>query len=256
MKTCFICLIQDIPDSSPRVPAYHDDCLFCKYCNKPVGVDLAIKEDERESRANGPDRDYSLHISHAPCFSEAMDREMQKRPITITQGLLNHINQRLAMTGCRATTSGLESLLDISLSVELNQQVGEIAVHQVINTMSPDEKFLLSKVLQNTAVTCSLLIQKDARVREVQTEIKQRDRKAYEQVLKQRENAGKEQQQKAVESQEKAIKQINREAERQDPTGMLAARRKAIESMVKAVPGMTIEMATQIVQAQSGTVKP
>jgi len=257
---CIVCLQPLTDGEAVRKPYYHDSCLSCHYCHKPVGLQIAEKQIDQEEKTN-PNRDYPAIIYHQPCEDAAIKLKFDARPLTITQGDLNYVNKHLAMLGFNFDGSTMECLLNSEISVDANNQSGDLAVvafMQSVCELDITQRFLLAKRMQSVATMISIMNHRDPRMRDVQLEITARDRKKFEETQKLRENSGKAQQAEAekrharavrkteieVSTQESQERRTQRDAERTDP--MLKMRRKAIESMMASNPLLSREACEKI----------
>lgn len=255
MPNCPVCRLAVENPQDLEYLRIHPTCRICVYCHTEIfndGVELLVTQAFQTGKESEP-----ITPCHSFCVEKHLRKELSSRPLTITQGHLDEINKYLAMVGFSASADEIQPILDINLSVETNQQRTELAGHRVLTDLPAELKFLLVKTLQNTAVVCSMLANKDQRVRNVQLEISKRDREKFEEVQKIRENKGKEEQESATTRHARAVRKTEIEidtaqklAEKENP--QLKLRRKAFESLMRTIPGLTPDAANAILDAQKG----
>jgi hypothetical protein len=137
-----ICISCEYPLCPAEVSAgvdYHFSCLFCKYC----------KESINEQVVSGIRRD-GRPFSHKHCYDRAMEEEIRRRPVTITQAHFDYINSFRLM---------FESNMD--LGIETNQKDAEIELDKFkrIHEMSYEEIFLFGKRCEAAAAWCMLALE-------------------------------------------------------------------------------------------------
>lgn len=197
MNNCLICgnALGDIEIALNH--KWHYDCEKCSICDGDVNREVieACLKDERE-------------ISHKPCWDKKHEALMAQRPVEITQGLLDYLNEiRLMIDG------------DLSKTIDDNQSIAEAAQRKWMHNKSIDEIFMSLRKLQAITACCSIVLserqKKEVSLR-ISTEEKRR-RDAEQKSIGQGANEFRESEQKKLE----------RKREKQTPEG------KAIAQLMK-----------------------
>jgi len=196
---------------------YHWDCCLCEHCGKEISREIMM----RWVNDNGP-------RAHSTCHETFMQAEIAKRPVTITQGMLDYLNSwRLCP--------------DLTRSIDENQSRAENQMRKNVVDMNHEERYVLLKQMQAATAVLSVIISND----KASAETKLR-RDEWE---KEREKRTKDLVQDAQEtrlSQQALIekKKTKKLLSKQTPEGKLL-------NQLLAMPNMTLEMAKQIL----GTAK-
>src|SRR5665213_862156 len=107
-KTCIVCELDLGPLEIQSRRSYHYDCQVCEYCKNEVAHEIMT----RWILDKGP-------RAHSTCYETYMQEEIQKRPVTITQGMLDYLNN------WRLTP-------DMTHSVESNQDAASLKARKCI----------------------------------------------------------------------------------------------------------------------------
>lgn len=119
----------------------HKECEVCYVCKNPVTLDHVEKYLARKI-------DY---LGHSTCHEKRMAEEIAKRPVEVTQGLLDYLNN-----------ISLMAVPDLSRSVEDNCSLADTAARkQWVHLSSIEEKYVALKKLQSVCATWSVLLSND-----------------------------------------------------------------------------------------------
>lgn len=133
-KDCKVC---ELPLGALEISSrrqYHFDCQICEYCKQSITHEMM----HRWLLDKGP-------RAHSTCYETYMQEEIKKRPVTITQGLLDYLNNwRLCP--------------DMTRTVESNQDTASLQARKCIVDMNHDEIYTLLKMAQAFCGTISEIV--------------------------------------------------------------------------------------------------
>lgn len=150
-KTCKVCQLDLGPLELTARLAYHFDCCNCEHCGKGIAHEIMV----RWTLDKGP-------RAHSTCHETYMQAEMAKRPVEITQGMLDYLN------AWRLTP-------DLSRSVEDNQSRAEHQTRKNVIDMNLEEKYVFLKMMQAATATISVILSNDKQSSEVKIRREQAD---------------------------------------------------------------------------------
>lgn len=158
------CLICSLPLGELEISVnrkWHFDCERCAICGGEVS-DSVINEcltDERE-------------VSHKPCHDKKMATARDARPVEVTQGLLDYLNEIRLMVEPQ-----------LQYSIEDNQSTAEKKFNNYIHEKSIDEIFITLRKLQAVTACCSILLN-DKQKKEVSIRINVEEKRRRETDLR------------------------------------------------------------------------
>jgi hypothetical protein len=123
--------------------SYHFDCCICEHCGHEITKEIMV----RWVQDKGP-------RAHSTCHDTYMQAEMQKRPVEITQGLLDYLNN------WRLTPN-------LAQSIDHNQSRAEHQTRKNVIDMNHEEKYVFLKMMQAVTATISSIIANDKQSSEV-----------------------------------------------------------------------------------------
>lgn len=133
-KTCKVCESALGPLEIQARRAIHFDCQVCEYCKESIAHEIL----HRWLLDKGP-------RAHSTCYETYMQEEIKKRPVTITQGMLDYLNNwRLCP--------------DMSRTVESNQDAASLQARKCVVDMNYDEIYVLLKMAQAFCGTISEIV--------------------------------------------------------------------------------------------------
>lgn len=142
-KICKVCELDLGPLEIQARRAYHFDCQVCEYCKSEITHEMMT----RWMLDKGP-------RAHSTCYETYMAEEIQKRPVTITQGMLDYLNNwRLCP--------------DMTRSVESNQDAASLQARKCVIDMNHDEIYVALKMSQAFCGTISEIISQNKQSNEV-----------------------------------------------------------------------------------------
>lgn len=221
------CLVCNKPTEYPTMPdrPLHFECEECSICHEKIFEPQLGKclDEFRKDIETNPDRALAaaLIMVHPRCREERMANEMKKRPIDVSQEMLDFYNEQ-----------NLLFQPNLELSPTVNQQVaanlGDAFFKKWIKDETLEEQYVRLKRMEAITIAFSLLIdKKKARAAVDEHEVKRIRRQAKEEKDKQE-----------VKLQEKR--------ERLDPAAR--AQRKALEAIMSL--GMSEEQALEFMKGQ------
>jgi hypothetical protein len=174
-------------------------------------------------------------IYHRPCYDSHMEAERDKRPVEVTQGLLDYLNN------CRLLVEA-----DLSKSIEDNQAEAEGALDSIrrrrwMHEKSIDEIFVSLRKLQATTACMSILLN-DKQKKEVSLRISTEEKRRSALAAKVGE---------AQDYRESEQRKVERKREKQTPEG------KAIAQLMKTF-GWTEDVARthlQSMKSEGGSIQ-
>lgn len=138
---CKICSLPLLAEQVPTPRQTHKECEVCYLCK------LDVSHEYVEQFIAGK-VDYLGHIT---CHEQYMRDEIEKRPITVTQGLLDYLNEKSLM--CTP---------NLNRSIEDNQSLAESAGRKVwLHMTSLEEKYTALKMMQAVTAAWSVLLSND-----------------------------------------------------------------------------------------------
>ena len=151
VKTCKVCEKElGFLELQARLQ-YHFDCCTCEHCGNEISKEIMI----RWILDKGP-------RAHSTCHDTFMQAEIAKRPVEITQGMLDYLNSwRLCP--------------DLSRTVEENQSRAEYATRKNVIDMNLEEKYVFLKMMQAATATISVILSNDKASTEVKIRREQAD---------------------------------------------------------------------------------
>lgn len=117
----------------------HTECLNCHYCQRPVQLEIVIRELMRDET-----------VCHKPCEDSFMEQEFKNKPVQITQAKLDYLNR------CNLMFSA-----NLDLSVDTNQKEAALLANLFIVDMTLDQKFITLKRIEAIAAMMSIALSKD-----------------------------------------------------------------------------------------------
>ncbi len=123
--------------------SYHFDCCVCEHCKNEISKEIMM----RWINDIGP-------RAHSTCHETYMQAEMAKRPVEITQGMLDYLNT------WRLTP-------DLTRSIDENQSRAQSQARKCVIDMNHEEKYVLLKMMQAFTATISTIISSDKQSAEV-----------------------------------------------------------------------------------------
>lgn len=150
-KTCKVCELDLGPLELQARRAYHFDCQICEYCKNPITHEMM----HRWMIDKGP-------RAHSTCYETYMQEEIKRRPVTITQGMLDYLNNwRLCP--------------DMSRTVESNQDTASLQARKCVIDMNHNEMYTLLKMAQAFCGTISEIVSQNKDSAEVKLKRKLAD---------------------------------------------------------------------------------
>ena len=227
LRNCLICK-QPLADWQQNITSQriHKDgpCINCKYCEKPVGLERILRCLDHEDP-----------VSHLNCLDEAMEKEFQARPVTITQGHLNYLNRVIQFAYRPNPLISLEENCKNAIDIS----------NQNIKDMSMEDKFKHLKMMQAACANVSIAIDNDKEKIQLRVEredierhVKIRDLQKIHDIGYQREK-------------EEHDKELSLEKKRIAADPALRAREKTIEGLVKI--GFSRELAIEFIDKNKST---
>lgn len=141
IKNCGICSLPLADSEIEWSWTHHAECRKCYVCKNDIAIDLAQKFIDKKV-------DYLGHIT---CHETRMREEIEKRPVTVTQGMLDYLNNISLM--CTP---------NLSRNVEDNQTLAEGAANkQWLHLSSLEEKYVALKMMQAVTASWSILLSND-----------------------------------------------------------------------------------------------
>lgn len=134
VQICKVCELQLGPLELRARLSYHFDCCICEHCNNEIAREIM----QRWLNDKGP-------RAHSTCHETFMQAEMAKRPVTVTQGLLDYLNS------WRLTP-------DLSRSIEENQDRASAQTRKNVVEMNQDERYILMRMMQAATGTISAIV--------------------------------------------------------------------------------------------------
>lgn len=216
MNECLICNqpLGDIEISLNH--KWHYDCERCQICGGELdgGVIAECIRSERE-------------ISHKPCWDNKHAALMAARPVEVTQGLLDYLNEiRLMVDG------------DLSKTIDDNQSIAESAQRKWMHNKSIDEIFMSLRKLQAITACCSIVLN-ERQKKEVSLRISTEEKRRKDNELKSQVGS-------AEEYRETEQRKLERKREKLTPEG------KAIAQLVKTF-GWTEEVAREHIKTMKAS---
>lgn len=146
-KNCKICHLPLSEFETEHNWQYHTDCKNCHYCGNEVQIDLITRllKDE-ENPTEGP----KVLIFHKTCRDRALEESFKNTPVTITRAHLDYLTRAVNMLD-----------VDMSMSVESNQLMGETQSRQWIHEMSLEQKHYHLKKMEAITAMLNLALSKD-----------------------------------------------------------------------------------------------
>jgi len=176
---------------------WHYDCEKCQICGNDLAGEVIAEclTSERE-------------ISHKPCWDKKHEALMAARPVEVTQGLLDYLNNvRLMIDG------------DLSKTIDDNQSIAEQAQRRWMHDKSIDEIFMSLRKMQAITACCSIVLN-ERQKKEVSLRISTEEKRRREAELKSQVLS-------AEDFRESEQKKLERKREKQTPEG------KAIAQLMK-----------------------
>lgn len=162
-KICPICSLPLGPLELDLNQDWHYDCNKCSICQSDVEL-------ERVRKCLRQD----IPVSHSTCYDEQMAIEFKKRPVTITQELLDwHNERRLIMDE------------NMSMTVNANQTMASTNFRNSrwIHNKSLEELYMIMKRMEAMAAEASIMLTESKRKEAIRLEIHQRDKKLVESAV-------------------------------------------------------------------------
>lgn len=176
---------------------WHFDCEKCTICGGDITSEIV-------ARCLRTDRE----ISHDPCFDKKYEALAAARPVEVTQGLLDYLNNVRLM---------IEP--EMSRSIEDNQSLAESHLQSWLHEKKIDEIYIALRKMQ--AVTaCLSIVLNEKQKREVSVRISAEEKRKRDLDLKTKVG-------EAEQYRESEQKQVERKREKQTPEG------KAIAALMK-----------------------
>jgi len=133
-KVCKVCNLElGFLEIQARL-SYHFDCCICEHCKHDIAKDIML----RWIADKGP-------RAHSTCHETFMQAEIAKRPIEITQGMLDYLNS------WRLTP-------DLTRSIEENQSRASVQTRKNAVDMNHEEIYVYLKMAQAVTATISVII--------------------------------------------------------------------------------------------------
>lgn len=151
VKLCKVCELElGFLEIQARL-SYHFDCCVCEHCKNEISKEIML----RWINDIGP-------RAHSTCHEKYMQEEIAKRPVEITQGMLDYLNSwRLCP--------------DLSRTVEDNQSRAEYQTRKNVIDMNLEEKYVFLKMMQAATATISVILSNDKQSAEVKIRREQAD---------------------------------------------------------------------------------
>lgn len=162
-KDCPICNLPLGPLELDLNQDWHYDCNKCAICSSDVEMDRIRKCLKQE-----------IDVTHSTCYDERMALEFKKRPVTITQELLDWHNER-------------RLIFDVSmdLSVNSNQTMASTNFRNSrwVHEMKLEELYILMKRVEAIAAEASIMLTESKRKEAIRLEIHARDKKLVDSAV-------------------------------------------------------------------------
>ena len=137
VKVCRVCESELGPLELNARLQYHFDCCKCEHCDGEITREIM----QRWILDKGP-------RAHSTCHETYMQAEMAKRPVTITQGMLDYLNSwRLCP--------------DLTRSIDENQDRAANQTRKNVVEMNHEERYVFLKMMQAATATISVIISND-----------------------------------------------------------------------------------------------
>lgn len=150
-KTCKVCELELGPLEISARRAYHFNCQVCEYCKEQITHEMM----HRWLLDKGP-------RAHSTCYETYMQEEIKKRPVTITQGMLDYLNNwRLCP--------------DMARSIESNQDASSLQARKCVVNMNPQEIYTLLKMAQAFCGTISEIVSQNKQSGDVKLRVAKAD---------------------------------------------------------------------------------
>lgn len=142
-KVCKVCSLTLGPLEIQARLSYHFDCQVCEHCSNGIAREIMM----RWVNDNGP-------RAHSTCHETFMQNEIAKRPVTITQGMLDYLN------AWRLTPNLTQSIVE-------NQRDAELATRKNAKDMNHEELYVFLKKMQAATAVISVIISENKQSAEV-----------------------------------------------------------------------------------------
>jgi len=143
VKICKVCSLDLGPLELQARLSYHFDCCNCEHCGNEIAKEIMM----RWILDKGP-------RAHSTCHETYMAEEISKRPIEITQGMLDYLNSwRLCP--------------DMTRTIEENQSRASIATRKNAVDMNHDELYVFMKMMQAVSGTISVIVSENKQSNEI-----------------------------------------------------------------------------------------
>lgn len=120
---------------------WHKECCICYVCKGEVHRDIVVKYV----------KEAISYLGHSTCHERYMSEEISKRPIQITQGVLDYLNNMSLMM-----------VPDLSRSEEDNCSLADSAgKKQWLHMSSLDEKYIALRKMQTVCAAWSIALKND-----------------------------------------------------------------------------------------------
>lgn len=142
-KVCKVCELElGFLENQARL-SYHFDCCKCEHCGNEITREII----QRWLLDKGP-------RAHSTCHETFMQAEIAKRPVEITQGMLDYLNN------WRLTP-------DLTRSIAENQSRAEVATRKNAVDMNHEELYVFLKMAQAVTAVVSVIISENKSSAEV-----------------------------------------------------------------------------------------
>lgn len=142
-KICKVCELElGFLELQARL-SYHFDCCICEHCGHEITREIMM----RWVLDKGP-------RAHSTCHETYMQAEISKRPVEITQGMLDYLNN------WRLTP-------DLTRSIAENQSRAEVATRKNAVDMNHEELYVYLKMAQAVTAVVSVIISENKSSAEV-----------------------------------------------------------------------------------------
>ena len=216
-ENCLICGLPLTALEEDLRQSYHYDCNKCVYCKNDVSFDVVKNAIENERP-----------IYHRTCYDEAMAEEFRKRPVTITQELLDYHNAKRLLWQPNMSMSAKGNMDMAAINLRNDPDI-----KRWLHEKTFDEIFLVMKMMESCAAELNILLTSAKQKDKIRTEIAERDRKLVSEAISYRKN-------------EEHQKETKRE--KATPEG------KAISALMK-ITGMSLEEARAEIKKNLRTVQ-
>ena len=135
---------------------WHIDCQKCSICNGELNIDGVQRCLDKE-----------IIVSHSTCYDQRMNEELKRRPVTITQELLDWHNERRLIFDINGMLTANANMTIASTNFRNSRWIHELSL---------DDLYLVMKRLEACAAEASIILSESKQKEKIKKDRDTRDK--------------------------------------------------------------------------------